>query len=551
MRNVFTLVICFLSLLSAVHLTAEIHRPTELIEPPMVAIPAGTLSLSDKGHQHDIDIQGFMAGKYEVTIKEFRKFIEDTNYKAPDKCRHEISEHWYGEATEGSWDKNNLTDHDFQPVTCIGWQAAHDYAQWLSKKTGKRYRLLTTSEWVYAARAGQQRSFYEQHKNNMEQVCELANIADKTAAYEAGIQYSAQYGYDGYPNHIVECDDKAGFSSVIGMYPANQYGLHDMIGNVGEFTQDCAIGELKNLPQNGSAYQGGDCNTRSLLGGAWHWAPFDAEWQGALPVTFIGSIEGFRIALNADQKTTEPSEASHPFTQALAQVQRKEQQRRDQLKPIDNKVETPQGLSLTTKNKAHQLTWQPVEGEGITYRVYRGRFLDTNSFQLLVTGLNSPRYSDVSPHTHRRTIYRVAAEQGRSESPVSDVSSPAIIHSVPGKIEAEYASSQEGTVASPLSDTGLLLGWINKGDWLTYDVDVQQAGTYRVIYRLASPNGGDVLALSSNGLPLHTLLIKATGGNQQWETFEMQAELTKGQQTLKVFANNNGWNIDWIEFVKL
>ncbi len=128
------------------------------IEPSMVSIAAGSFetgSLKNENSQpiHSIDLALFSMAKYEVTVKEFRQFIEATNYSAPQECHHEMKG-WFRTWTKGNWETNFANTSEFQPVACIDWKAADAYTKWLAKETGKPYRLPSEAEWGYAARAG-------------------------------------------------------------------------------------------------------------------------------------------------------------------------------------------------------------------------------------------------------------------------------------------------------------------------------------------------------------------------------------------------------------
>lgn len=128
--------------------------------------------------------------------------------------------------------------------------------------------------------------------------------------------------------------------------------------------------------------------------------------------------------------------------------------------------------------------------------------------------------------------------------------SPAGPSAIPGKIEAENYSAMNGIQTEPTSDSGggLNVGWIHVGDWLDYNVNVQNAGTYTVEYRVASNAGTGAIQLQSGGSTLATTTVPNTGGWQNWQTVTANVTLNAGTQTLRVYASGYDFNINWIGF---
>ena len=145
----------------------------------------------------------------------------------------------------------------------VSWEDAQAYADWLSKKTGQSYRLLSEAEWEYVCRAG------------------------TTTRYSWG---------DDLPTPE-QANFNVGKATEVGSYPANPWGLHDMHGNVWEWVEDCGNESYDGAPTDGSAWTSGDY-CRVLRGGSWY---FD---QGSLRSAsrynrFPGlrlNIFGFRVA---------------------------------------------------------------------------------------------------------------------------------------------------------------------------------------------------------------------------------------------------------------
>jgi len=192
----------------------------------------------DNEHQHQVCVDGYWLSKYEVTNTQYRMF----------KPAHD----------SGNYEGNNLNG-DTQPAVNVSWNDAVAFTEWLSQKTGKRFKLPTEAEWEYAARAGIQTTRY--WGDDDANLCRHANIADRTGKAIASM---ASYAYDG-------CDDGYKVSAPVGRFAPNSFGLHDMLGNVWEWTAS---------PYD-KTYAGGEKRAASLSeggkrvnrGGSWTNAP--------------------------------------------------------------------------------------------------------------------------------------------------------------------------------------------------------------------------------------------------------------------------------------
>ncbi|UXH80730.1 carbohydrate-binding protein [Roseateles amylovorans] len=123
--------------------------------------------------------------------------------------------------------------------------------------------------------------------------------------------------------------------------------------------------------------------------------------------------------------------------------------------------------------------------------------------------------------------------------------------SVPAQIQAEAYCNMSGVQVETTTDTdgGSNVGYIETGDWMTYDVNVPTAGTYVVKYRVASASGGGVVQLErgGGGATYGTVNVGATGGWQNWTTVSHNVTLPAGQQTLAILAKSGGFNINWLD----
>jgi formylglycine-generating enzyme required for sulfatase activity len=176
-----------------------------------VLVPGGCFRMGDtygdgQGDEkpiHEVCVDGFRMGKYEVTNAQFRRFRPGHN--------------------SGNYEGNSLNG-DSQPVVNVSWYDAVDFAQWLSAKNGRTYRLPTEAEREYASRGGTTGRNY--WGDNPLDACRYANGADLAAKSQ-------------WPDWVVtDCNDGFKVSAPVGSLLPNAYGLYDMMGNVWEWTND-------------------------------------------------------------------------------------------------------------------------------------------------------------------------------------------------------------------------------------------------------------------------------------------------------------------------
>ena len=235
--------------------------------------------------QRTVNVKQFSAGRFEVTRGEYRVFAEATG-RTGDGCFV-----WGGNTFEmepaNSWRNPGYFQDDAHPVTCVSWEDASAYVNWLSQHAGRRYRLLTEAEWEYAARAGTTTTRY--WGDDADRSCDYANGADRSTA-------ALVPGADNW--HVASCDDRYAYTAPVGSYRPNAFGLHDMLGNVEEWTQDCWVGNYRGAPIDGSAVAAGDCSLRAVRGGSWDDAPIGvpAAYRVGSPTTVRVYRRGFRVA---------------------------------------------------------------------------------------------------------------------------------------------------------------------------------------------------------------------------------------------------------------
>ena len=262
--------------------------------PEMVVIAAGRFDmgspptergrLDNEGPVHPVTIgYRFAVGVHEVMRGEFDHFVSATNRAMGQSCWA-----WDGKWSERprtGWRDPGFPQDDEHPVTCVSWNDAKAYVRWLSERTGKPYRLLSESEWEYAARAGTATARYWGANSSAQ--CRYANGAD------AGTDYPQSVG----------CDDGHPHTSPAGSYNANGFGLHDLLGNVFEWLEDCWNDSYRSAPSDGGAWESGDCDRRVFRGGAWLNEPrfLRSAFRVRYAPGYRSNVLGFRVA-----RTLEP-----------------------------------------------------------------------------------------------------------------------------------------------------------------------------------------------------------------------------------------------------
>jgi len=227
--------------------------------PTMVVIPAGKFMMGSpesdnfesESPQHEVTIaEPIAVGKTEVTFAEW------------DTC-----------VTAGACQKapDSSSGHDVRPVINVSWDDAKQYVAWLSRITGKKYRLLTEAEWEYAARAS------------------------STTTYSWGDEIGK-----GNAN-CAGCDSQwdSKQTAPVGSFRPNAFGLYDMHGNVWEWVEDIWHDNYQNAPPDGSTWsKDPDDSQRIIRGGSWLADPgsLRAAYRNKLSAGTRTSLIGFRLA---------------------------------------------------------------------------------------------------------------------------------------------------------------------------------------------------------------------------------------------------------------
>ena len=258
--------------------------------PEMVVVPEGSFRMGspeseegrwdDEGPVHRVAIGYRLAvGVHEVTRGEFARFVEATGRSMGNVCWAWEGDEWK-ERSGRHWRNPGFGQTDGHPVVCVSWDDAKAYVRWLSGETGEAYRLLSESEWEYVARAGTGTARYWGESERGQ--CRYANGADA----------STDFGWR------TGCNDGHARTSPVGSYEANGYGLHDVLGNVWEWVEDCWNDSYRGAPEDGSAWVSGDCERRVLRGGSWINRPENlrSAERGRNTSGYRSNNFGFRVA---------------------------------------------------------------------------------------------------------------------------------------------------------------------------------------------------------------------------------------------------------------
>jgi len=255
--------------------------------PEMVVVPAGSFVMgspptepdryADESPQHRVTFaHAFAVGKYPVTRAEFARFVQESGYRAGPGCLIRNPGGWIDDR-KADWRSPGFAQTERDPVVCMNVDDAAAYAAWLSRKTGRAYRLLAEAEWEYAARAG------------------------TLGAYPWGAAAShdrANFGEEPCCQPAAEGNDRWLTTSPVGSFPPNSFGLYDMHGNAWQWTQDCWHRSYEGAPTDGSAWTSGSCVDRVLRGGSWNCSA--ATVRSAEREVHDGSgryaVVGFRVA---------------------------------------------------------------------------------------------------------------------------------------------------------------------------------------------------------------------------------------------------------------
>jgi formylglycine-generating enzyme required for sulfatase activity len=257
--------------------------------PAFVALAGGTFTMGSSGPEGTaaegpptpVTLKPFRLSTTEVTIGQFRAFIQATGYSPGADCYVWTSAGKMRLDKSAGWQDPGVAVSDSHPVACVNWQDAQAYADWLAKTLGQPVRLPSEAELEYAIRAGAA----PDAPITAESACAVINGAD------AGSRF-------GWRN--TACTDGFPDLAPVAAMPADALGLHDTLGNLWEWTGDCWAASHSGASPEGTARTKGDCASRVLRGGSWD-DPLQnlrAAYRVGIPAKRRQANVGFRVAVD-------------------------------------------------------------------------------------------------------------------------------------------------------------------------------------------------------------------------------------------------------------
>ncbi len=226
--------------------------PSDLVE-----VPAGSFLMgmrNDEGEDEGLREEGrssaspqirvrirrpFKIGRFPVTVREFGVFVRATN-RDMGKSIYTFEGRTWALRPGRTWANPGFHQDNDHPVVGVSWHDAQAYVTWLSKQNARYFRLPTEAEWQYSCRATTKSSRY---------------WGD---AWSDGKKFA--HASDGYLEGTARVGERI----------PNIWGLHDMLGNVWEWTQDHFTDDLRSQPPDGNSKVLPDCEARTVLGGSWY-----------------------------------------------------------------------------------------------------------------------------------------------------------------------------------------------------------------------------------------------------------------------------------------
>jgi len=208
-----------------------------------------SISSDDRGPAHQVHLASYRIGATEVTFEEYDRYARATGARMPN---------------DFGWGRGR------RPVVDVNWEEASAYAHWLSRETGKVYRLPSEAEWEYAASTGKQSTYWWGYKLEK----------GRAVCLDCGSRWDRRS------------------TAPVASFPPNPFGLYDTAGNAMEWVEDCYHPNYRGAPQDGLPWVSGDCALRVARGGAFNKPAqsISSTHRNAIDAKARFNMLGFRIA---------------------------------------------------------------------------------------------------------------------------------------------------------------------------------------------------------------------------------------------------------------
>ena len=243
--------------------------------------PQRLRDLADEAPVHRVRLtRAFYMARHEVTVGQFRRFLQASGH-VPESVADGSGGYGYnprydpattrrGDAFEGrdprySWQDPGFAQGDEHPVVNVTWHDAQALAAWLSRVERRRYRLPTEAEWEYACRAGTRSHFHS--GDDPASLAAVANVFDADSAAN----------WPAWRAFALPSADGFAFTAPVGSFAPNAFGLHDMHGNVWEWTDDWHDDRYYARSPLDDPTGPADGTVKVRRGGSWHTWPLYAR----------------------------------------------------------------------------------------------------------------------------------------------------------------------------------------------------------------------------------------------------------------------------------
>jgi len=270
---------------------------TNSIGMKLVLVPPGEFVM---GHARTVRLtKAFYLSKYEVTVAEFRQFVEATGYRTDAEkggqggLVQNIQTGRFDRRVQSSWRAAGHLQEEDHPVLMVSWNDAEAFCSWLAQKEAKVYRLPTEAQWEFGCRAGTTTRWPTGAQPRS--LREVANLADQALARQPGEVMDTMPWDDGFA-----------FTSPVGTFRANDFGLHDLLGNAWEWCRDWYATDdvSRNVKEDPVGPASG--TGKVTRGGGWNghadFCAADNEYRRkSHEVTFCTNTLGFRVVCEIEQ----------------------------------------------------------------------------------------------------------------------------------------------------------------------------------------------------------------------------------------------------------